>query len=63
MQAQIKKRGNSAVVRLPAAMLAQLNIAVGSPVEFKTEGDRLVIEPSLNHACKPADLLDGITPG
>lgn len=63
MQTQIKKWDNSAEVRLPATMLAQLNLAVGSPVELKTEGDRLVIKPSLNHACKPADLLDGLTPG
>ncbi|WP_300484821.1 AbrB/MazE/SpoVT family DNA-binding domain-containing protein [Methylobacter sp.] len=62
MQTQIKKWGNSAVVRLPATMLAQLNLAVGSPVDLKTEGDRLVIEPSLNREYKLSDLLDGITP-
>ncbi len=62
MQTQIKKWGNSAVVRLPATMLAQLNLAVGSPVELKAEGDRLVIEPSLNREYKLSDLLDGMTP-
>lgn len=62
MQTQIKKWGNSAVVRLPATMLAQLNLAVGSPVDLKTEGGRLVIEPSLNREYKLSDLLDGITP-
>jgi len=35
---------------------------VGSPVDLKTEGDRLVIEPSLNREYKLSDLLDGITP-
>jgi len=62
MQTQIKKWGNSAVVRLPATMLAQLNLAVGSPVALKTEGNRLIIEPSLNHEYKLSDLLDGIAP-
>lgn len=62
MQTQIKKWGNSAVVRLPATMLAQLNLTVGSPVDLKTEGNRLVIEPILNREYKLSDLLDGITP-
>ena len=45
MNTEIKKWGNSAVVRLPATMLAELSLAVGSPIELKNEGGHLVIEP------------------
>lgn len=45
MQTEIKKWGNSAVVRLPATMLAELQIAVGSPIELKHEDGHLIIEP------------------
>ena len=61
MQTDIKKWGNSAVVRLPAAMLAQLKLAVGAPVELKTEGGRIVIEPSAKPIYKLEDLVAGIT--
>lgn len=45
MHTEIKKWGNSAVVRLPATMLAELQLAVGSPIELKHENGHLVIEP------------------
>jgi antitoxin MazE len=45
MQTEIKKWGNSAVVRLPATMLAELQLAVGSPIELKHENGQLIIEP------------------
>lgn len=45
MHTEIKKWGNSAVVRLPATMLAELSLSIGSPVELRQEGDHLVIEP------------------
>lgn len=45
MQTEIKKWGNSAVVRLPATTLAELALSVGSPIELRRENGRLVIEP------------------
>jgi len=45
MRTEIKKWGNSAVVRLPAAFLAELNLAVGSPIELRQENGYLVVEP------------------
>ena len=45
MHTEIKKWGNSAVVRLPATMLAELSLTVGSPIELKHENGHLVIEP------------------
>ncbi|MDA8092880.1 MAG: AbrB/MazE/SpoVT family DNA-binding domain-containing protein [Betaproteobacteria bacterium] len=61
MRTEIKKWGNSAVVRLPASMLAQLSLAVGAPVELRTEDGRIVIEPSAKPVYKLDDLLAGIT--
>ena len=45
MHTEIKKWGNSAVVRLPATMLAELSLVVGSPIELKHENGCLIIEP------------------
>ena len=45
MQTEITKWGSSAVVRLPAPMLFELALIVGSRIELKHESDRLVIEP------------------
>ncbi len=44
MRTEIKKWGNSAVVRLPAALLAELDLGVGSPVELTHRKGRLIIE-------------------
>jgi len=63
MQTEIKKWGNSAVVRLPAKMLAQLKLDVGSSVELTTDknGFRIVpTAPQLEYRLD--DLLAGITP-
>lgn len=45
MHTEIKKWGNSAVVRLPANLLAELSLSVGSPIELKHEAGHLIIEP------------------
>lgn len=45
MHTEIKKWGNSAVVRLPAAMLNELSLAIGSAIELKHENGQLIIEP------------------
>lgn len=62
MHTEIKKWGNSAVVRLPASMLARLKLEVGSPVELTADEVGFRIVPT---AAKPVfkldDLLAGIT--
>lgn len=45
MQTQIKQWGNSAVVRLPAVMLAEMSLSVGSPIELHPKDGHIVIEP------------------
>jgi len=62
MHTEIKKWGNSAVVRLPASMLARLKLEVSSPVELTVDDAGFRIVPT---AAKPVfkldDLLAGIT--
>ena len=45
MSAQpIKKWGNSLAFRIPSAIAKQMNITEGASVEFRIDGQRLVIE-------------------
>lgn len=60
MQSEIKKWGNSAVVRLPAPLLKQLNITVGSPITITADNDTIFITPA-SPKFRLADLLAGIT--
>ncbi|BBL60893.1 AbrB/MazE/SpoVT family DNA-binding domain-containing protein [Methylomonas koyamae] len=62
MQTEIKKWGNSAVIRLPAAMLAQLKLEVGSPVELTADDAGLRIVPTTaKPVFKLEELLAGMT--
>ncbi len=45
MQAVVKKWGNSAAVRIPAAVLAAAQVRLDQPVDVREEGGRIVIEP------------------
>lgn len=63
MHTEIKKWGNSAVVRLPAVMLAQLRLDVGSPVELTVDENGFRIVPTTpKFEYKLDDLLAGVTP-
>lgn len=63
MDTEIKKWGNSAVVRLPAALLAQLKLAIGTPVTLNAEAGRIIIEPSTKRHYDLDELVGGITRG
>ncbi len=45
MEAQIKKWGNSAAVRIPATVLAEAKIELDQPVDVREDRGRIVIEP------------------
>lgn len=45
MQGVIKKWGNSAAVRIPAAVLDAAHVRLDQPVDVREEGGRIVIEP------------------
>lgn len=45
MQGVVKKWGNSAAVRIPAAVLEAARIHLDQPVDVREEDGRIVIEP------------------
>lgn len=59
MRGVIKKWGNSAAVRIPAAVLEAAQVRLNQPVEVREEEGRIVIEPL---RAKPYD-LDSLVAG
>ncbi|MCG8295417.1 AbrB/MazE/SpoVT family DNA-binding domain-containing protein [Pseudomonas entomophila] len=45
MQIKIQQWGNSAAIRLPAAVLKQMRLGVGSTLNLDTAGETLVLKP------------------
>jgi antitoxin MazE len=45
VQGVVKKWGNSAAVRIPAAVLEAAQVHLDQPVDVREEGGRIVIEP------------------
>ena len=45
MQIKIQHWGNSAAIRLPAAVLKQLQLGVGSTLSLDTAGETMVLKP------------------
>jgi antitoxin MazE len=60
MEVVVKKWGNSAAVRIPAAVLADAGMAVDQPVDVREERGRIVIEPSRRRRFELRDLVKGI---
>jgi antitoxin MazE len=60
MQVEVVKWGNSSAVRLPAAALREVQIALGDRLELKTHEGKIVLEPT-QREYRLADLLAGIT--
>ena len=61
MRAVIKKWGNSASVRTPAAIMEAANLRLDEAVDVREEGGRIVIEP-VRGGYDIAQLVAGITP-
>lgn len=61
MKVFIKKWGNSAAVRIPAAVMAAAHIGLNQTVDVREEQGRIVIEPLRHKAYKLDELLGGIT--
>jgi len=57
----VKKWGNSAAVRIPAAVLAAAGLRVDQPVDVREEQGRIIVEPILAEALDLAMLVAGIT--
>jgi antitoxin MazE len=62
MKAVVKKWGNSASVRIPAAVLQAAKLRLDDCVDVREESGRIVIEPVSRREYTLAELLKGITP-
>ncbi len=61
MKATVKKWGNSAAVRIPAAILQAAHLGLDELVDVREEAGRIVIEPVRQKTYVLADLLKEIT--
>ena len=62
MRVIVKKWGNSASVRIPAAIMEAVSLRLDETVDVREEGGRIVIEPVRQSEYDLAQLLAGITP-
>ena len=62
MQVNVKKWGNSASVRLPAAIMQAAHLQLNDAVDIREENGRVIIEPIRPKAVSLAELLADITP-
>src|SRR5258708_37383876 len=62
MKAVVKKWGNSASVRIPAAVLQAAKLRLDDSVDVREESGRIVIEPVPRREYTLSELLKGITP-
>jgi len=61
MRAVVRKWGNSASVRIPAAVLRAARVELDEPVDVREESGRIVIEPVRHKEYDLGDLLKEIT--
>lgn len=61
MRAVVKMWGNSASVRIPAAVLGDSGLRVDQAVDVRSEGGRIIIEPLPESEASLEDLIAGIT--
>lgn len=62
MRVVVKKWGNSAAVRIPAAIMEAAQLSLDDIVDVREEGGRIVIEPLRPSGYRLSDLLAGMTP-
>jgi antitoxin MazE len=61
MKAVVRKWGNSASVRIPAAVMEAARIGLNQPVDIRAERGRIIVEPIRSQDYDIADLIAGIT--
>ena len=59
MKVTVKKWGNSAAIRIPAAVMQAMHLDLNEVVDVREEEGRIIIEPIRQ---KAYELLKGITP-
>jgi antitoxin MazE len=62
MRLTVKKWGNSASVRIPAAIMEAAHLMIDDVVDIREEGGSIVIVPVRPRGYDLAELLAGITP-
>jgi antitoxin MazE len=62
MRVIVKKWGNSASVRIPAAIMESVRLKLDDPVEIREQDGRLIIEPVRPNRYVLDELLSAITP-
>lgn len=62
MKVQVKKWGNSASVRIPAAVMAAAALDIDQTVDVREENGRVVIEPIRTPTYSLDELLAQMTP-
>ena len=62
MKATVKKWGNSAAMRIPAAVMEAMHLDLDEVVDVREEEGRIIIEPIRQQAYELRALLKGITP-
>ena len=62
MRTVVKKWGNSASVRIPAAVLQAAKLRLDDSVDVREESGRIVIEPVRRREYTLSELLKAITP-
>ena len=62
MRIAVKKWGNSASVRIPAALMNAAQLKLDDEVELREEGGLIIIEPVRKKSVDLDELLAGITP-
>lgn len=60
MRTVVKKWGNSASVRIPAAVMQAAHLDLDEAVDVREESGRIVIEPAQRKAYDLAELVKGI---
>lgn len=61
MAVTVKKWGNSAAVRIPAAVMKAARLSLDQSVDVRAEAGRVVIQPARQHDYLLADLVSRIT--
>lgn len=61
MRASVKKWGNSAAVRIPAAIMEAARLDLDAAVDVREEAGRIVIEPVRRKTYALRKLVNGIT--
>ncbi len=61
MRMVVKKWGNSASVRIPAAVMEAARLHLDQPVEVREEAGRIIIEPIRDETYDIAAMVAGIT--